>query len=292
MERVRYIGDVYRPPSEAYSLIIQATVGCSNNTCRFCRMYKAKQFYIRPVEDVLEDLRRARACYGRVGRIFIADGDALIMPVPNWLKILDYIRQNFPETERVTCYATPKSVLLKTPEQLAILKGAGLQMVYMGLESGSDRVLKLMEKGNTAAEIIEASQKLHAAGIKISVTAINGLGGLDLLQEHAVETGRVFSAMKPQYIGLLTLMIEPPAPVCQMVESGELKLLTPEEILGETRLILQNCDCEGAVFRSNHASNYLPLAGTLNRDRDKLIKMIDSALDGKTGLRPEYFRAL
>ena len=292
MERVRYIGDVYRPPSEAYSLIIQATVGCSNNTCRFCRMYKAKQFYIRPVEDVLEDLRRARACYGRVGRIFIADGDALIMPVPNWLKILDYIRQNFPETERVTCYATPRSVLLKTPEQLAILKGAGLQMVYMGLESGSDRVLKLMEKGNTAAEIIEASQKLHAAGIKISVTAINGLGGLDLLQEHAIETGRVFSAMKPQYIGLLTLMIEPPAPVCQMVDSGELKLLTPEEILGETCLILQNCDCEGAVFRSNHASNYLPLAGTLNRDRDKLISMIDRALDGKTNLRPEYFRAL
>jgi len=242
--------------------------------------------------DVLEDLRRARACCGRVGRIFIADGDAMIMPLQNWLKILDYIKQHFPETERVTCYATPRSVLLKKPDELAVLRGMGLEMVYIGLESGSDRVLKLMEKGNTAAEIIEASKKLHAAGIKISVTAINGLGGLDLLQEHAVETGRVLSAMKPHYIGLLTLMIEPPAPVCQMVDSGELRLLTPEEILGETRLILQNCDCEGAVFRSNHASNYLPLAGTLNRDRDRLISMIDRALDGKTNLRPEYFRAL
>ena len=292
MERVRYIGDIYRPPSEAYSLIIQATVGCSGNTCRFCRMYKAKQFYIRPVEDVLEDLRRARACCGRVGRIFIADGDAMIMPLQNWLKILDYIKQHFPETERITCYATPRSVLLKKPDELALLRGMGLEMVYIGLESGSNKVLKLMEKGNTAADIIEASKKLHAAGIKISVTAINGLGGLDLLQEHAVETGRVLSAMKPHYIGLLTLMIEPPAPVCQMVDSGELKLLTPEEILGETRLILQNCDCEGAVFRSNHASNYLPLAGTLNRDRDKLISMIDRALEGKTNLRPEYFRAL
>lgn len=292
MERVRYIGDIYRPPSEAYSLIIQATVGCSGNTCRFCRMYKAKQFYIRPVEDVLEDLRRARACCGRVGRIFIADGDAMIMPLQNWLKILDYIKQHFPETERVTCYATPRSVLLKKPDELALLRGMGLEMVYIGLESGSNKVLKLMEKGNTAAEIIEASKKLHAAGIKISVTAINGLGGLDLLQEHAVETGRVLSAMKPHYIGLLTLMIEPPAPVCQMVDSGELRLLTPEEILGETRLILQNCDCEGAVFRSNHASNYLPLSGTLNRDRDKLISMIDRALEGKTNLRPEYFRAL
>jgi radical SAM superfamily enzyme YgiQ (UPF0313 family) len=292
MERVRYLGDIARPPSEAYSLITQATVGCSGNTCCFCRMYKAKQFYIRPVEDVLEDLRRARACYRHIERIFIADGDAMIMPLQNWLKVLDYIKQHFPETTRVTCYATPRSVLLKKPDELAVLRGMGLEMVYIGLESGSNKVLKLMEKGNTAADIIEASKKLHAAGIKISVTAINGLGGLDLLQEHAVETGRVLSAMKPHYIGLLTLMIEPPAPVCQMVDSGELKLLTPEEILGETRLILQNCDCEGAVFRSNHASNYLPLAGTLNRDRDKLISMIDRALEGKTNLRPEYFRAL
>ena len=292
MERVRYIGDIYRPPSEAYSLIIQATVGCSNNTCRFCRMYKAKQFYIRPIEDVLEDLRRARACCRHVERIFIADGDAMIMPVSNWLRVLDYIKLHFPECSRVTSYATPRSVLLKSADELALLRGMGLEMVYIGLESGSDRVLKLMDKGNTAAEIIEASRKLHAAGIKISVTAINGLGGLDLLQEHAVETGKVFSQMKPHYIGLLTLMIEPPAPVCQMVDSGELKLLTAEEILGETRLILQNCDCEGAVFRANHASNYLPLAGTLNRDRDRLIALIDSALAGKTNLRPEYFRAL
>ena len=292
MERVRYIGDIYRPPSEAYSLIIQATVGCSNNTCRFCRMYKAKQFYIRPIEDVLEDLCRARACCRHAERIFIADGDALIMPLHSWIKILDYIKLHFPECTRVTCYATPRSVLLKSADELAVLRGLGLEMVYIGLESGSDRVLKLMDKGNTAAEIIEASRKLHAAGIKISVTAINGLGGLDLLQEHAVETGKVFSQMKPHYIGLLTLMIEPPAPVCQMVDSGELKLLTPEEILGETKLILQNCDAEGAVFRANHASNYLPLAGTLNRDRDRLIALIDSALAGKTNLRPEYFRAL
>ena len=292
MERVRYIGDIYRPPSEAYSLIIQATVGCSGNTCRFCRMYKAKQFYIRPIEDVLEDLRRARACYPHVERIFIADGDALIMPLANWLKVLDYIRMNFPECTRVTCYATPRSVLLKKEDELAVLKGAGLEMVYIGLESGSDKVLKLMEKGNTAADIIEASKKLHRANIKISVTAINGLGGLDLLGEHATETGKVLSEIKPDYIGLLTLMIEPPAPVCQMVENGELKLLSPEEILGETKIILQNCDCEGAVFRSNHASNYLPLAGTLNRDKDKLIAMIDRALQGKTNLRPEYFRAL
>ena len=288
---IRYIGDVYRPPSEAYSLIIQATVGCSSNTCRFCRMYKAKQFYIRPVEDVLADLSDATG-YRNVDRIFIADGDAMIMPMGNWLRILDHIKLNFTSCRRVTCYATPRSVLLKKDEDLAALRALGLEMVYIGLESGSDRVLTLMEKGSTAADIIEASKKLHKAGIKISVTAINGLGGLELLQEHAVETGRVLTAMKPDYIGLLTLMIEPPAPICQMVENREITLLTPEEILGETRLILQNCDCEGAVFRSNHASNYLPLAGTLNADRDKLINSIDRALSGNTNLRPEYFRAL
>jgi len=292
MEVIRYEGDVYRPPSEGRSLIIQATVGCSGNTCKFCKMYKAKKFHMRPIEDVLEDFQRARMWYGYVDRIFIADGDAMILPMDRWMKILNCIKSLYPECRRVTCYATPRSVLLKTPEELKTLRENGMTMAYIGLESGSDKVLQFMNKGNTAAEIIEASKMLHDAGIEISVTAINGLGGLEMLEEHAVETGRVLSAMKPEYIGLLTLMVEHNTPLYDVVRRGEFTLLTAEEVLGEIRLILQNCDCPGSVFRANHASNYLPLGGTLNDDRQLLIDRIDRALSGKTGLRPDWMRVL
>ncbi len=292
MEIIRYEGDVYRPPSEARSLIIQATIGCSNNTCAFCRMYKEKQFRLRDIEDVLDDFRIARQWYRNVPRIFIADGDALIQPMDRWEKIFNCIKSLYPECERVTSYATPKTVLLKTDDELLSLRQMGLQMVYIGLESGSDKVLNIMKKGSATADIIEASQKLHKAGIAISVTAINGLGGIERSKEHAIDTGKVLSAMKPQYIGLLTLMVDRGTPLFDMVQRGEITLLSAEEILAETRLILQNCDCEGSVFRANHASNYLPLAGTLNRDKQKLIALIDSALQGKTNLRPEWMRGL
>lgn len=292
MNRINYIGDVYRPPSEAYSLIIQATVGCSNNTCAFCRMYKAKQFYLRPITEVLDDFRIARNIYRNVGRIFIADGDALIMPTENWLKILNCIKSLFPECERVTCYASPKSILLKTDDELKLLYDNGLKMVYTGLESGNDQVLSLMGKGSTAAEMIDCAKKIHRSGIALSVTAINGLGGIEYSHQHAVDTGKVLSRMNPEYIGLLTLMLERPAPICDMVQKGEITPLSADEILAEIKLILQNCDSEGSVFRANHASNYLALGGTLNRDTPRIIALIDSALQGKANLRPEWMRGL
>lgn len=289
---IQYEGTLYRPPSEAYSLIIQATIGCSNNTCTFCSMYKAKHFRIRPIEDVLQDLRVGRELYGYVKRIFIADGDALIMPMENWKRILETIKEFFPECERVTCYATPKSVLLKTEEELKKLRTMGLEMVYIGLESGSDKVLKQIHKGTTSAQIIEASKKLHEANIDISVTAINGIGGRELMEVHAIETGRVLSEMKPAYIGLLTLMIEPGTPLYEQHRKGKFELLNADEILMEIRLILEHCDCPDSVFRANHASNYLPLKGTLNNDREFLIHQIEQALQGKKLLNPDWMRGL
>ncbi len=289
---IQYEGALYRPPSEAYSLIIQATIGCSNNTCTFCSMYKEKQFRIRPIEDVLQDLRIGRELYGYVKRIFMADGDALIMPMENWQRIFETIKELFPECERVTCYATPKSVLLKSKEDLKNLRNQGLEMVYIGLESGSDKVLKQIHKGTTSVQIIEASQKLHEANIDISVTAINGLGGRKLMEEHAIETGRVLSEMKPAYIGLLTLLIEAGTPLYEQHKKGEFQLPDTEEMLKEIRLILENCDCPGSIFRANHASNYLPLKGTLNRDKDYLIKQIDGALCGEKALKPDWLRGL
>lgn len=289
---MRYEGMVYRPPSEARSLIVQATLGCSSNTCAFCAMYKEKSFRMRDLKEVLEDFHLARKYYKYIEKIFIADGDALIMPMDRWKEILSCIHKLFPECIRVTSYATPKSVLLKSEDELKQLKEQGLTMVYMGLESGSNEVLEFMKKGNTAEEIIAASEKLHGAGISISVTAINGLGGQKLKEVHAVETGKVLSAMKPEYIGLLTLMIEPGTSLEKMMLQKQFELLDADEILEEIKIILMNCDCPGSVFRANHASNYLPLKGVLNEDKEDLIRKIDDALAGKQGLKPEWMRGL
>lgn len=289
---ISYEGMLYRPPSEARSLIIQATIGCSNNTCTFCSMYKAKKFRIRPMEDVLNDLKIGREMYSYVERIFVADGDALILDMKDWMGLLKAIKTLFPECMRVTCYATPKSVLLKSVEDLKTLKDLGLEMVYIGLESGSDRILQKICKGTTSGQIIEAAKKLHEANIDISVTAINGLGSKEYTQEHAIETGEVLSEMKPAYIGLLTLLIEPGTPLYEQHKKGEFQLLDADEILQEIRLILQHCDCPGSVFRANHASNYLPLKGVLNQDKEYLIKQIDAALNNKKMLNPDWMRGL
>lgn len=289
---MRYFGSVYRPPSEARSLIVQVTYGCSHNTCAFCSMYKAKKFTLRPMEEILEDFRLARQAYSKVGRIFLADGDALIRPAADLERILEVIAELFPECERVTCYASPSSIHKRTPEELKRLREHNLTMVYMGLESGCDEVLKRMRKGHTAADIVAAGQKINAAGIDLSVTAISGLGGVELWREHAMDTAAALSAMKPAYIGLLTLMVEPGTPLYDWVKKGQFQLLDSHQVLEETALLVAQLDCEGAVFRMNHASNYLTLKGTLNEDKQALLKRIHSAMSGRTDLRPEYFRAL
>ena len=289
---MRYFGSVYRPPSEARSLIVQVTYGCSHNTCDFCSMYKEKQFRLRPMEEILEDFRMARQAYSVVRRIFLADGDALIRPAADLERILESIAELFPECERVTCYASPSSIHKRTPEELVRLRERNLTMVYMGLESGCDQVLKKMRKGHTAADIVAAGQKINAAGIELSVTAISGLGGVELWREHAMDTAAALSAMKPAYIGLLTLMVEPGTPLYDWVRKGEFTLLDSRQVLEETALLIAQLDCEGAVFRMNHASNYLTLKGTLNEDKQALLQRIHSAMSGRTDLRPEYFRAL
>ena len=289
---MRYFGSVYRPPSEARSLIVQVTYGCSHNTCAFCSMYKAKTFALRPMDEILEDFRMARQAYSTVRRIFLADGDALIRPAADLERILEEIARLFPECERVTCYASPSSIHKRTPGELVRLRQMGLTMVYMGLESGCDAVLDRMRKGHTAADIVAAGQKVNAAGILLSVTAISGLGGVELWREHAMDTAAALSAMKPAYIGLLTLMVEPGTPLYDRVAQGKFTLPDSRLVLEETALLIAGLDAPGAVFRMNHASNYLTLKGTLNQDKQALLQRIHSAMSGRTDLRPEYFRAL
>lgn len=288
---IEYEGRVFRPPSEAYSLIVQVTIGCSHNKCTFCDMYKEKQFRVRPLEAVKRDFDEARRMYRRVDRIFLADGDALMCRAEHMAEILRYIKKLFPECERVTSYGSPKSVLVKTQAELDELHALGLDMIYLGLESGSDTVLARINKGETADEIVRAGLMVKAAGMKLSVTCIAGLGSTELSEEHAVKTAEALSRMKPEYIGLLTLLFELPTPLMRDWQEGRFYLMNPIEIAQETLVLLEHIDCEGSVFRANHASNYVNLAGTLNADREAMCEKLRAALEGKVRFKSEAFRA-
>ena len=289
---MRYKGKVYRPPSEAYSLIVQVTYGCSHNRCAFCDMYDDKHFSMRPMQEIREDFELARRVYKRVERVFLADGDALMRKTADLVEILGLIYGLFPECERVSCYASPASLQVKSEDELRMLRAQGLQMVYMGLESGCDAVLTRMQKGHDAAAIVAAGQKARRCGFALSVTAISGLGSVALWRQHAADTAKAVSAIKPEYLGLLTLMVEHGTPLESWVKNGEFTLLSPLEVLKETELFLQQVDSEGTVFRANHASNYLTLKGTLNGDREALLGQIGAALAGRRDLKPEFLRAL
>lgn len=289
---MRYEGLVYRPPSEARSLIVQVTIGCAHNKCTFCTMYKDKQFRVRKKEEVLEDFQMAYDTYGdRIHRIFLADGDALIVRTPDLLDILNFIREKFPSTERVTSYGTPGDILRKSEEELKSLARAGLDMVYMGAESGDAVTLERINKGVTREEIIEAGQKLRRCGIRSSITLISGLGGRERKREHAVESAKLISAIKPDYVGFLTLMLDESTEIYRQIQAGEMELLTPEEVVEEMRLFLTNVDSQGTVFRANHASNYVILKGNLNEDIEEMLQRLDEV--EKAGkYRPERVRGL
>ena len=241
---------------------------------------------------MLEDFHIARQTYRHVDKVFLADGDALVRKASELYTILDTIRELFPECQRVTSYASPASIRIRTDEELQTLRAKGLTMVYMGLESGCDEVLKLMRKGHMSDEIVAMGQKVRRNGIALSVTAITGLGGPELLEQHAIETAKAFNAMNPEYIGMLTLMVEPETPLYDWVNEGSFQLLTPPQVLTETRLLVEHLDSPGSVFRMNHASNYLSLRGTLNGDREAMLRTIDQAEHDLSRLRPESWRGL
>ncbi len=244
------------------------------------------------MEEVAEDLRSAKQYYGSyVQRIFLADGDALVVKTEDLLSILKVIRQLFPRLERVSAYGAPLDVLAKTPEELKLLKEAGLDMIYIGAESGDDEILQDVKKQATAEQIREACLKLKAAGIKVSVTLISGLGGRDRLEQHAVASGRLISAVKPEYVSILTLMLEPGTPLYEQHKAGKFELLTADEVAREMVLFLENTDSQGSIFRSNHASNYVPLGGTLNQDTPKLLAQLHQVMEQRA-YKPEGFRGL
>jgi radical SAM superfamily enzyme YgiQ (UPF0313 family) len=288
---MQYEGSVYRPPSEAYSLIIQVTIGCSHNGCTFCPMYWDKRFRARSFEEVYADLQEARRENPRVERIFFADGDALCLSTERLLPLLEAARALFPECSRIGVYGRAENILRKTDEQLAQLRQAGLGIIYLGAESGSAEVLKRVNKGETPEDMVTAVRRAEAAGIPVSVTFISGLGGRELMDEHAVETGRMIGAMGASYVGLMTLMIAPGSSISADIQSGKFEPLTTQDVMRELELILTHANCEKpCVIRSNHASNRLVLKGTLPQDKERLLKQVHSAMQDEKLLRPDRYR--
>ncbi|MDP6546173.1 MAG: radical SAM protein [Phycisphaerae bacterium] len=291
---MRYSGTIIRPPSEADSYILQATLGCSHNRCTFCGTYPDKPFRMRPLDEVLEDVAQAAQRFPDTCRVFIADGNALVLPAPQLVAILDALGAAFPLLRRVGIYAGARDILEKSDAELSILHEKKLRIVYLGMESGSDEVLRRVDKCACAAEMIEAVGKAKRAGIRVSVIALLGLGGIELSAQHAAETGRVVSAMDPHYLSMLTLMLVPGTPLYRRAKDGDFRLPPPEGLLAELREVIRNTDgLTRCVFRTNHASNYLPLAGVLSRDKESLLTAIDDARNrGPDALRPETWRAL
>lgn len=295
---MKYAEPVYRPPSEAYSLLVQATIGCSRASCTFCASWlfnkaKIKPFAVRPLDEIKADLTEARSIYGKdVEKIFFLDSNAIIMPTTDLQDLCEFTYAIFPNLERIGVYGCAKDILEKTVEELKSLKEAGLGIIYMGMESGDDETLKYVHKGVTSAEQVKAGQRVMESGIPLSVTIILGLGGKNRWQEHARFTGEACSQINPTYLGALTLMLVPGTPLHQNAQSGEFSLLNPHEVLEEMKVLVENLNLDGCVFRSNHASNYLAIGGVLSQEKKKVLNTIQLALDQKIGLRPDFLRGL
>jgi radical SAM superfamily enzyme YgiQ (UPF0313 family) len=290
---MRYEGSIYRPPSEADAYILQATIGCSWNHCTYCDMYRAKKYRVRPLEEVLQDIEEAKQAFGdEVRKVFVADGDALGMGLDHWLPILDACKEAFPRLRRVSCYATAMNLLGKPEEELSTLRERGLTQLYIGPETGDDEVFKRIAKGAGFAEHAAAAQRAHAAGMKLSAIFLLGAGGVELSQRHAEATATLVTAMDPRFVSLLTLTVIPGTPQHTLQQRGRFDLPSVERMLEELRIVVEQAEPTDAIFRSNHASNYLPLGGRLPRDRERILAVVDQALSGAHPLRPEWARGL
>ena len=284
---MRYEGTVYRPPGEWKSYLLQVTVGCSHNACTFCGMYKDKRYRVRPLEEIFEDIALARAAYGDVKRVFLCDGDAVAMDTEELLAVLDRLYETFPSLERVNAYAGPGSTLRKTEEELAALRRAGLVRLYLGVESGSDAVLRAVRKGMDAAGMLEAGRRIVAAGFDLWTMVLIGLAGPgEASRAHALDTAALINAMRPRHLSALGTALGDAA------ARGEFRLLTAWQALEETRLLLEHLEVDPLHFTSDHASNYLPLKGGLPGDKARLLALLDGALSGEQGIKPELWRGL
>ncbi len=292
---LQYEGSIWRPPSEARSLILQATVGCSHNACIFCISYKQKEYRVRGADGVQSDLDSLPDSYKRrVQRVFLADGNALAMPTDELIETLNILKPELPSLQRVGVYGYAKDVRNKSVEELRRIKNAGLGIVYLGLETGDNELLRWSRKGIDSEENIKACRKIRDARIPLSLTIILGLGGLENSNRHAQATARVLNEIDPEYVGALTLMTPLGTRINEMVQTQEFVPMNPMEILSELKVLVEGLDLSNCVFRTNHASNYLPIRGTLNADKEAILKVLIDTISNEdtSNLRPGYLRGL
>ncbi len=291
---MRYEGRIYRPPSEADSLIVQATVGCSWNHCTYCDMYREKDFRVREVEEVVEEIRAVAAGSGSGGvtKVFVADGDAVVMEVEDWEIILKACRESFPKLKRVSAYVTAMNLLKKHPRQLRRLREAGLSLLYIGPETGDEETFKQIAKGAGFSEHAEAAERARTAGLKLSAIFLLGAGGTERSKQHAEGSAKLITEMDPAFLSLLTLTVVPGTPIHKQEQRGRFTLPSVLGMLAEMRTIVDLARPTNAVFRTNHASNYLPIRGNLPRDRKPILAALEAALNGNVELRPEWARGL
>jgi radical SAM superfamily enzyme YgiQ (UPF0313 family) len=290
---MRYEEPVFRPPSEADSYILQATIGCSWNACTYCDMYRSKTYRVRELAETLADVETARALHGEfIDKVFVADGDALGMDLPHWEAVLSACKAAFPKLRRVSAYATAINLLEKTPAELRRLRELGLALLYIGPESGDDKTLKRIAKGASFDDHVAAARAAREAGIKLSAIFLLGAGGVERSDEHAIGSAKLATAMDPRFVSQLTLTVIPGTPIAKLEAAGRFTLPAIERLLRELRIFIAEAAPTDAIFRTNHASNYLPLSGRLPRDRDRLLELLDAALDGRVPLRPDWARGL
>lgn len=289
---MHYEGNIIRPPSEADSILLQVTVGCSHNKCTFCGAYKGERFKIKPDAVIMADIAFAARYARRQRRVFLCDGDALIVPQKRLVKILTAIREQLPWVERVGVYANTKGLAMKSEAELAELVSLGLGIAYMGLESGDDETLAAVRKGADSRRMIDMGRKARAAGLKLSLTVLLGLAGVERSAVHAEATGRVLTAIDPEYVGALSLMLIPGTPLYDDHRAGRFHMPDPMGMLAELRTMIAHTDLTGGLFHANHASNYLPIRAKLPEDKARTLALIDKALAGRVALKPEFLRAL
>ncbi|MBN1102928.1 MAG: B12-binding domain-containing radical SAM protein [Deltaproteobacteria bacterium] len=289
---MHYEGTCIRPPSEAHSILLQVTLGCSHNKCTFCGTYKDKRFAIKDDKIILGDILFASKYMRRQDKLFLMDGDALVIPQRRLMWILDRIREHLPWVKRVGAYANAKSLKLKTPEELLALRENGLGILYYGVETGDDELRKKIRKGTAARECVQMGRKAKEAGFKLSVTVLLGIAGRKRSLEHARATGKLLSEMDPDFIGALTVMLIPGTPLYEEYRRGEFDLPDEIELMKELREMILHTHLTRGLFYSNHASNYLPVKARLPKGKQEALDLIDRALRGEVGLRPEWMRAL
>ncbi|MBU0741986.1 radical SAM protein [bacterium] len=291
-----HVGRIFRPPSEAQSLLLQVTVGCSWNRCTYCAMYRDEEqrFRVKPFDTVAADIDEAAASGRHFPRVFLCDGDALALPAPKLRRILQRLRDRLPGVRRVGIYGDARTVLRKSAAELGELRGLGLGIVYHGVESGDETTLRRIDKGSTRAETAAAARRLHEAGLRHSVIVMLGIGGVARTREHAAATADLLTEMDPPYVGALTTTLVPGTPLHADARRGDFRLPDPWGLLEELETLIARSRFTRCAFHANHASNYLPLRLNLPADREKGLLMIRGALDSRdpTLLMPEYWRGL